>query len=465
MKTSNVLFLVFLITITLCVVDTRPAKAEPKTIVVPDDYPTIGAAIGNASLGDTIFVKKGVYYEHLQINKSLLLIGEDKEATIIDGGKVGACVIINQNLVNMSGFMIRNSGEWRAGIELRSVKGCNISGNIVTACSYGISLYGSFYNIIAANKIRSNSGSGIRFEGYGYEPNFNSILRNEISSNEVGIDFFQGWNNTIYGNNITNNRVSIELRDSSYNTFVGNNITGYTITMWFTYAPNNIFHHNNFIGKIVFVDLGWLYPPWIPNSSICIWNSGREGNYWSSYNGTDNNQDGIGDTPYIINEKNQDSYPLMNPISAPPPLEIKPLPDIRSPIISVISPENKTYAVNDVYLTFTVSEPTSWVGYSLDGQTNVTIYGNITLTGLPDGKHNLIVYAMDTAGNTGSSETIYFSIKTQRSEPFPLLWVAAATATIGAALVFYFAKIKKAPMKAKQPKNFTDNKHVLSILI
>ncbi len=256
MKTSKVLFLVFLTMITLCVANTRPVKAEPKIIVVPDDYPTIGAAIGNASLGDTIFVKKGIYYEHLRINKSLSLIGEDKEATIIDGGKVDACVIITQNLVNMSGFMIRNSGEWRAGIELRSVKGCNISGNIVTACCYGISLYRSFYNVIAANKIHLNSYSGIRFEGYGYEPNFNSVYRNEIVSNGIGIDFFQGWNNTIYGNNITNNRVSINLDDSSNNAFIGNTIKGYTVTMEFTYARNNVFYHNNFIGKIEFVDLG-----------------------------------------------------------------------------------------------------------------------------------------------------------------------------------------------------------------
>jgi hypothetical protein len=36
-----------------------PANAEPRTIVVPDDFQTITAAVGSAANGDTIYVKKG----------------------------------------------------------------------------------------------------------------------------------------------------------------------------------------------------------------------------------------------------------------------------------------------------------------------------------------------------------------------------------------------------------------------
>jgi hypothetical protein len=46
-------------------------------------------------------------------------------------------------------------------------------------------------------------------------------------------------------------------------------------------------------------------------SSTNLWDNGVEGNYWSDYNGTDSNQDGIGDTPYIIDANNVDHYPLM----------------------------------------------------------------------------------------------------------------------------------------------------------
>ena len=128
-------------------------------------------------------------------------------------------------------------------------------------------------------------------------------------------------------------------------------------------------------------------------------------------------------------------------------------PDTTSPTVFVVSPENKTYTANNVPLNFTVSEQTSWIGYSLDEQANVTIAGNTTLTALTDGAHSLIVYAKDIAGNTGASETIYFSIKTQQSESFPTTWIAAAIVVIvavGAAPLVYFAKVKKTTGKAEK---------------
>lgn len=86
--------------------------------------------------------------------------------------------------------------------------------------------------------------------------------------------------------------------------------------------------------------------------------------------------------------------------------------DTTSPAIVILDPENRAYSVNDVPLAFTVDEATSWIGYSLDGQANVTIAGDTTLSDLSDGLHTLTVYANDTAGNTGSSTTFYFSVDT-----------------------------------------------------
>ena len=118
--------------------------------------------------------------------------------------------------------------------------------------------------------------------------------------------------------------------------------------------------------------------------------------------------------------------------------------DTILPSISIVSPENKTYDTTDIPLTFTIDESVLWMAYSLDGQANTTITGNTTLSGLSDGSHSLTVYAKDTAGNTGASETIYFSIA-QHSELFPT-WIAVAIviiAVVAVALLVYFAKVKK----------------------
>ena len=87
-------------------------KAVSKTIVVPDNYPTIQAAIDNASEGDTIFVKKGVYVENPVVNKSVSLVGEDRDATVID---VTAGLKVESNNVTITGFTIYDG--WR-GISL-----------------------------------------------------------------------------------------------------------------------------------------------------------------------------------------------------------------------------------------------------------------------------------------------------------------------------------------------------------
>jgi hypothetical protein len=117
-------------------------------------------------------------------------------------------------------------------------------------------------------------------------------------------------------------------------------------------------------------------------------------------------------------------------------------PDKTPPEVVVASPENKTYEKSDVPLNFTTNEGVSQMKYSIDGQNNVTAIGNATLADLSYGNHNLTVYATDEAGNTGASETVYFTVKA----PFPVaVAVAASTATVavvGIGLLVYFKKRK-----------------------
>ncbi len=84
--------------------------------------------------------------------------------------------------------------------------------------------------------------------------------------------------------------------------------------------------------------------------------------------------------------------------------------DMTPPAIRVLSPQNLTYTVSSIPLAFTLNESASWMGYSLDGQENVTIAGNTTLSGLAEGLHTIVLFANDTAGNMGFSENISFSV-------------------------------------------------------
>lgn len=153
--------------------------------------------------------------------------------------------------------------------------------------------------------------------------------------------------------------------------------------------------------------------------------------------------------------------------------------DSTPPSITVLSPENnKAYAPDSIPLTFYISNSTVWIGYRLDKGLNVTISGNTTLPTLPEGSHNITVYASDVAHNAGASDTIQFSSETiyftiseslvavtppqnpsqtspqtptqttspESSAPFPLIWIATASAlvaAVGVATVVYVKKFRK----------------------
>ena len=93
-------------------------------------------------------------------------------------------------------------------------------------------------------------------------------------------------------------------------------------------------------------------------------------------------------------------------------LKVWSFPEPIPPTITIISPENMTYSTSTVPLTFNVDEATVWIGYSLDGQMNETITGNITLPALPDDTYHIDVFANDTYGNMGKSSTVHFTIDT-----------------------------------------------------
>jgi len=119
--------------------------------------------------------------------------------------------------------------------------------------------------------------------------------------------------------------------------------------------------------------------------------------------------------------------------------------DNTPPNISSLSVEDKTYYASNVQLNVIVNEPVSEVIYSLDGQKNVAVTGNTTLTDLSKGEHDVTVCAIDSAGNKGNPETVHFSIEVP--EPFPTALVVASVvlaAIIVVGLLVYFRVSRKA---------------------
>jgi N-acetylneuraminic acid mutarotase len=114
------------------------------------------------------------------------------------------------------------------------------------------------------------------------------------------------------------------------------------------------------------------------------------------------------------------------------------------PATTLLSPLSQTYNQSSISLVFTVNKAVNWTEYSLDGKQNVTLTGNTTLTELPSGLHNITIYANDTYGNIGASQTINFTISL--SQPFPTATVAAVSVSVVVVIVagalVYFKKCK-----------------------
>jgi parallel beta-helix repeat protein len=285
---SGIMVVMLLIAMLTLAFNVEPVRAEPTTWIVDDDgsadFHTIQEAINAANEGDTIFVRNGIYYEHVVVNKTVSLIGENRDTTIIDGEYTDPYPIVDvaANNVRISSFTIQHSRD---------------AGNAIWVNGY-------VSNVISDNIIASNAwGDGIRIHISSGNVISNNIVTNS-SATAIGFDW--AYNNTVYNNTIINNYIGIGADNPSYNnTFSENTIINNSYGLLVSIYDSKFFH-NNIINNDVQAS---FYSP----SYINTWNNSCEGNYWSNYDGSDLDGDGVGDTPFVINSNNIDYYPLMNP--------------------------------------------------------------------------------------------------------------------------------------------------------
>jgi nitrous oxidase accessory protein len=365
-----------------------PVNAEPRTIVVPDDYPTIASAIENALAGDIIFVKKGIYQEQsLEINKSISLIAEDTRQTILNLNPPlvetlylrnwiwipASAITINANDVKLEGFTVNlpddgygvGSGIYATGDRIALIDNIianrsvylrgdmqNITGNLMPSTlevigsnqnvanntiGNTLKIQGSFNQIFANNLNSTYYFSGIQLTGSN-----NIVLKNSFSamtiessdSNIIGDNVFARLvldhlgngchNNIISKNQVTGNgkiNDGLQVHSGSNNTISANSIRNceYGLSIG-NKATKNSVHLNNFYNNT-------------EQHIICSnltenrFDNGVKGNYYDDYEGTDDNWDGVGDSPYAIQEIHweeelqrdvtvvyfQDNLPLITP--------------------------------------------------------------------------------------------------------------------------------------------------------
>ncbi|MCK4456010.1 MAG: right-handed parallel beta-helix repeat-containing protein [Thermoplasmata archaeon] len=312
----------------------------------PGNYTTIQGAIDDANPGDTIYVYSGTYYENVRVDKTLSLIGEDRNATIIDGDGTADVLRVFSDWVNVTDFTVTGSGpvEGNAGIDLYYVENCHISRNNVLNNDVGLHLYHSNNNTITDINASSNRGHGIWLVG-----SHNNILIREIASlslrmgvdlayshrnlisdthtfrnNWSGIYLYYSDNNTITNNNFSSNDGGINFFHASNNTITNNlvSLNSYGVYLWS--SINSRVYHNNLQNN---TDQAH------DDTGTNQWDNGYPsgGNHWSDYTDVDEkggpNQDqpgsdGIGDAPYdILGGTAEDRYPLMSPFepTAGPP--------------------------------------------------------------------------------------------------------------------------------------------------
>ncbi len=274
------------------------------------------------------------------------------ENVTIDGENSGSCLTIKNSdkyfrIENCTVFN-SGSGDYDAGIHLDNVENGTLFNNNCSFNNIGIFFYGSDNTTVSGNTANNNQDYGIRL----YHSNSTTISANIVD------------NNVNYG--------IVVSSESDYNLICNN------------YFINNGIHA-------------------LDEGNFNNWDNGTIGNYWDNYTGYDANDDGIGDTPYVISGTagSQDNFPIWTD------------GDDIAPVITIVLPSaNSVFGLEAPNYQITINElnlDTIW--YTLDGGgTNYTITGltgtfnQLAWEALSEGSVTIRFYANDSAGNIGFTD-------------------------------------------------------------
>ncbi|MGC9553807.1 MAG: PKD domain-containing protein, partial [Thermoplasmatota archaeon] len=267
-----------------------------------DHFTSLSEAVAALQTGGGCYVFAGSYHDRVIINQSIWMTGEDPVNTTISGDGGGALVI--------SGGGARVE---RLGVhDCWNDAGVYISGDDVLLAN--CSLYDNYYGVYVGGAratvehctLRDNSYTGL----LGRYATYMTVSNCSIFYNNNGVVLAQVTDSSLAHNTFHNNSlVNLNMREAS---------------------QRNLVHHNTFAHGIYGVQVhsstgNWLYLNDFLDNEVQAqdgaannWDNGSVGNYWSDYDGEDNDYDGIGDTAYAISGgSSTDRYPLMRKAGMP----------------------------------------------------------------------------------------------------------------------------------------------------
>ena len=219
---------------------------------VPDDYPTIQAAINAAAEGDVVHVRAGLYNENVVVSTSGVRLHGDAGAVIDGAGLTGVGIFIRGasaaapvSGVEVSHFEVTNFErgiivQWASHVRLQHNDvhdNVDKTGTVVLGDGAGIELITTHFTDVSHNNVRNNSEGGIHLRVGSTQ---NTIHHNRVNENGTGrlIDL-EGRGIMVTGAGTHDNRIE-------HNEILGNYGRGVMISRPAGTAPvtGNVVAHN-----------------------------------------------------------------------------------------------------------------------------------------------------------------------------------------------------------------------------